>query len=212
MARPSQNILSTSAIVHAALALVEKNGDFTIPGIAKALKVNPSSLYHHVPGGRPAIVSLVREELYARIALAPLLDAEIPASDRLRSWMRQVRHALATAPSVVTMLVTAPVQDARTLEIYEALFLILRDTGVPSEQRVTFSAMIDAVVLGSALDARSPVPLWRPGGLDVPELRAIAGPDDDTTRAARGLDLAIEVIIGAVETAGVPAPGSLSLA
>ena len=48
MARPSKNILSPSIIAEAALTMVERDHDFTIPGIAKELGVNPSSLYHHV--------------------------------------------------------------------------------------------------------------------------------------------------------------------
>lgn len=209
MARPSKNILSTRAIARAALALVEKHGDFTIPGVASALKVHPSSLYHHLPGGRSDIVRRVREELYARIDLAPLVDAQVPALDRLRSWMRQVREALAKTPTAVPMLVANAVQDPRTLEIYDALFVILRDAGVAFEQRVEFSAMVDAIVLGSAVDARSPVPLWVIGDSDVSELQAVAAAHDDESRVARGLDLAIEATVNAVALAGDRAGGSV---
>lgn len=210
MARPSQNILSTRAIARAALALVEKNGDFTIPGIAAVLSVNPSSLYHHLPGGRSAIISRMREEVYDRIALDPLVDATIPALDRLRSWMRHVRIALASSPAAVNVLVAAPVQDSRTLDIYEALFVILRDAGIPVEDRVVFSSMIDTVVLGSALDAGSPSPLWCPRNEFVPEIRLAAHHGDDTNRALKAFDLAIEAVIGAViaTTSASVSPGS----
>ena len=211
MPRPSKNILSTSTIARAALKLVETKGDFTIPGVAAALKVNPSSLYHHLPGGRSEIVHRMREELYARIDLAPLVDACVSPLDRLRTWMRQVRAALANAPSVVTVLVASPVQDPRTLEIYETLFVILRDAGVPADDRVAFSAMIDAVVLGSAIDAGSPVPLWRPAPVPdssdarptppLSELVGVAAAGDDPSRVQKGLDLAIEMVVTAVDSA-----------
>lgn len=197
MARPSKNILSTRLIARAALALVESEGDFTIPGIAAALKVNASSLYHHLPGGRVEIVHRMREELYARIDLDPLRDASTPPRARLRMWMQEVRAALAKVPAVIRVLVTAPVQDARTLELYETLFVILRDAGVPEQHRLTFATMVDAVVLGSAIDAGSPAPLWRPGDLPVPELRSIA-PADDEHRAVRGFELAVDTVVDAV--------------
>lgn len=202
MPRPSQNILSTSAIARAALALVEEKGDFTIPGIARALKVNPSSLYHHLPGGRLEIVHRMREELYARIDVAALRDGTQSPEVRLRSWMRDVRAALATAPGVVIILVSAPVQDALTLAIYEALFEILRDIGVPVDRRMAFAAMIDAVVLGSAVDAGSPVPLWQADPDENPELHALTVQDDDS-RAAAGFDLAVDVTVAAVLAAAV---------
>ncbi len=202
MARPKQRILSPTLIAEAALRLVAKHGDFTIPGVAAALGVHPSSLYHHLPGGRLAIVHRMREELYAGIELGAALDAERPPLDRLRLWMRAYRAATARVPAVVPVLVGAPVEDARTLAIYEALFVILRDAGVPPEQRVACSAMIDAVVLGSAVDAASPVPLWLSDGHPLPELRSVAAPDDDRDRALAGFELAVEAVVAAVRALG----------
>jgi AcrR family transcriptional regulator len=199
MARPSKNILSSRAIARAALTLVERTGDFTIPGIAALLKVNPSSLYHHLPGGRAAIVHRMREELYAEIDVAALEDEAVPAEERLRTWMRATRAALAQVPASVPVLVASPVQDARTLQIYEALFVILRDGGVPPERRVAFSAMVDLVVLGSAIDALSPTPLWRPGD-ETPELQGSALEGDDEARASRGFDLAVETVVAALRS------------
>lgn len=180
------------------MRLVAKNGDFTLPGVAASLGVHPSSLYHHLPGGRLAIVNQMRQQLYAGIDLGSATDAARPALDRLREWMRAYRSATAQAPSAVPVLVGAQVEDRPTLEIYEALFVILRDAGVPRERRVACSAMIDAVVLGSAVDAGSPVPLWRIGGEDLPELRDVAEPDDDEHRNESGFELAVEAVIAAV--------------
>lgn len=201
MARPKHSILSPQLIAGAALRLVAKHGDFTIPGVAAALHVHPSSLYHHLPGGRLAIVHRMREELYAQIDLEPVLDTSIAPLDRLRLWMRAYRAATARVPAVVPVLVGAPVEDLRTLEIYEALFVILRDAGVPVEHRVACSAMVDAVALGSAMDAGSPVPLWRIDGHELPELRAVAAAGDDDHRALAGFELGVEAVVAAVERA-----------
>jgi AcrR family transcriptional regulator len=198
MGRPRSTLLSRQIIGSAALRLVAKHGDFTIPGLAAALRVNPSSLYHHLPGGRLAIVHQMREQLYAQIDLAPFHDSAVPAADRLRRWMRVYRSATAAVPAAVPVLVGSQVEDTRTLEIYEALFLILKDAGVPAPARVTVSAMIDAVVLGSAIDAASPVPLWKLDGHSLPELSAVAA-SDDIHRAEAGFELAITAVLAAVE-------------
>ena len=198
MARPKHRILSPQLIAGAALRLVSKHGDFTIPGVAAALGVHPSSLYHHLPGGRAAIVHRMREELYGSIDLGPALDTSVAPLERLRLWMRAYRAATARVPAVVPVLVGAPVEDARTLEIYEALFVILRDAGVPVEQRVACSAMVDALVLGSAVDAGSPAPLWRSQGHELPELREVAAARDDADRAPAGFELGVEAVVAAV--------------
>nr|WP_277604029.1 TetR/AcrR family transcriptional regulator C-terminal domain-containing protein [Agrococcus sp. ARC_14] len=140
----------------------------------------------------------MREQLYAGIELGPARDVAQPPLDRLRLWMRAYRAATARVPAIVPVLVGAPVQDARTLEIYEALFVILRDAGVPVEQRVACSSMIDAVALGSAMDAASPVPLWRSDGHELPELREVAAMGDDEHRAMAGFELAVEAVVAAV--------------
>ena len=198
MARPKHSILSPQVIAGAALRLVAKHGDFTIPGVAAALGVHPSSLYHHLPGGRLAIVHRMREELYAGIDLGPLTDPSTAPLNRLRLWMREYRAATARVPAVVPVLVGAPVEDLRTLEIYEALFVILRDAGVPADQRVACSAMLDAMALGSAVDAGSPVPLWRSDGFDLPQLREVGSVRDDAQRAPSGFELGVEAVVSAV--------------
>ncbi|GAA1422830.1 hypothetical protein [Agrococcus citreus] len=58
--------------------------------------------------------------------------------------------------------------------------------------------IIDAVVLGSARDAASPVPLWRIDGHELPELRAAAAGGDDEARAPAGFVLGVEAVVAAV--------------
>jgi AcrR family transcriptional regulator len=198
VARPKIQRLSPQIIGDAALQLVAKQGDFTIPGLAASLRVNPSSLYHHLPGGRKAIVHQMREQLYADIDLGAATDQTRLPLDRLRQWMRVYRAATATVPMAVPVLVGAKVEDAQTLDIYEALFVILKDAGVPAEQRVACSAMIDAIVLGSAVDAGSPVPLWHLGHRDLPELRTVAPAADNEHRPDAGFELAVEAAVAAI--------------
>lgn len=197
MARPTTKLLSPRIIADAALRLVRKHGEFTIPGLAAELGVHPSSLYHHLPGGRRAIVHRMRERVYESVDLTHAMNPLAPALERLENWMHTMRAATAAVPEAVPHLVRAPVEDRRTLEIYEALFVILRDAGVPAAQRVACSAMVDAVVLGSALDAGSPVPLWRGIGEAMPELSA-ARENDTASRAEGGFTLAVGAVISAI--------------
>lgn len=198
MARPSTNILSRARIARAALARVRRTGAFTIPGIAADLGVHPSSLYHHVRG-RAEIVHLMREELYAAIDLAPSRDESVPWQDRLERWMRSYRAATSQAPDVVPLLVGSSVEDARTLEIYDALFSILAAAGVAAPDRIAVSAMVDAVVLGSSVDAASPTPLWTVGDAPVPAMRAAIDAAAPVDRVEAGLELAIAAVIAALE-------------
>ena len=200
MARPKTTLLTRSRIARAALARVRATGGFTIPALAGGLGVHPSSLYHHVRG-KAEIIRLAREELYAAIDLGPCRDSAAPWQTRLERWVVGYRDATAQAPGVVPLLIGAAVDDPRTLEIYEALFEILADAGVPRARRVAVSAMIDAVVLGSAVDAGSPTPLWLPQDDAFPRLREATAHADDGDRALAGLALAVPAVVAAVERA-----------
>ncbi len=200
MPRPSKNILSAEIIADTALKLVERNHDFTIPGIAGELGVNPSSLYHHVRGGRNEIINLMREALYGRIDLSGATDSSAPWQERLRTWIRVYRDSMAQLPAALPLLVGSPVDDVPTLEIYEVAFALLTEIGIPKELQVDMVAMLDAVVLGSAVDGSAPVPIWRPGDLDLPHLGPATAFGDDTGRADRGLDLAISAVVAFIES------------
>lgn len=194
MPRPSQNILSRRIIAQAALKLVERTGDFTIPGIAKDLGVNPSSLYHHVKGGRNEIIDIMREVLYERIELEPFTDRGTPWSRRFAGWVRAYRTSMATFPKVLPLLVRKSVDDELTLKLYDAAFALLDEAGIPPEEQVDVMTTLDILVLGSALDALAPTPLWRPGEAEVPTLARAALSGDDVDRSRRGLEIAIEAL------------------
>ncbi|MCM1013035.1 MULTISPECIES: TetR/AcrR family transcriptional regulator [unclassified Brevibacterium] len=200
MARPSKNILSPSIIAEAALTMVERDHDFTIPGIAKELGVNPSSLYHHVRGGRDEIINLMREALYGRIDLGAATAEGTPWQGRLRAWIRSYRANMAKLPAAMPLLVGSPVDDLPTLRIYEVAFAILDEIGIPAEDQVDVVSMLDAVVLGSALDRGAPVPMWQPGDHAVPHLQRAVPFGDDDDRSARGLELAITGAVAAIES------------
>src|SRR5688500_14213094 len=67
LGRPRVALLDRDKLGTAALKLVDRDGDFTMPGLAKHLGVQVSSIYHHVPGGRSEVVELVRVLVTNRI-------------------------------------------------------------------------------------------------------------------------------------------------
>ncbi|WP_102157740.1 TetR/AcrR family transcriptional regulator [Zhihengliuella halotolerans] len=200
MPRPAQNILSPRIIAEAALGIVERQGDFTIPGIAKQLGVNASSLYHHVKGGKNEIIDLMRAVLYERIDLAPFAATDRDWRDRFAEWVRAYRASMAIFPEALSLLVRKPVDDETTLKLYNAAFELLNEAGIPTEAQVDVLTFLDILVLGSALDSMAPTPLWIPDGAEVPALARAAGHGDNPDRSLRGLEIAIaaaaEYILG----------------
>lgn len=198
MARPKKNILSAQIIAETALKLVDKRHDFTIPGIAAELGVNPSSLYHHVVGGRAEIIKLMRRALYEQIDLTELTDPGLTWQGRIEQWVRSYRDASAQVPAALPLLVGAAVDDSLTLQIYEVLFTILDQAGVKQDRQLAVAAMLDAIVIGSAIDSASPDPLWS-AEEKLPRLAALADPEAMTRRTLDGLDLAISAAVAQIE-------------
>ncbi|MCO1339373.1 hypothetical protein BJH93_10795 [Kocuria polaris] len=205
MPRPAQNILSPRIIAAAALEIVEVEGDFTIPGIAKKLRVNASSLYHHVKGGKNEIVDLMRAELYERIDLAPFAATDRPWRDRFGDWVRAYRASMAIFPGALPLLVRKPVDDETTLKLYNAAVELLAEAGIREEQQVDVLTLLDILVLGSALDSMAPHPLWVPAGAEVPALARAARHGDDPGRGLRGLEIAIAAAADHILTLGASA-------
>ncbi len=157
MARPSKPKLNTDIIAKAALALVDKHGEFTLPQLAKALSVSASSLYNHVQG-KDEIVELMRGQAMSAIKLPEAQDGD---------WQQTVRD-IATAywdsyskhPRLIPLLTSHTVRDRTTLRVYDALAEAFAQAGFAPEQRLQVITIVDSFVLGSALDAAAPEQVW----------------------------------------------------
>jgi AcrR family transcriptional regulator len=156
--RPVVPLLSREQIAAAALALIDDTGTFTLPGLAKALNVRPSSIYHHLPGGREEIIEAIRG----------LLAAEgLPAGEPERDWQtfvdrwsREFRRSFARHPNAVPLLTGQTVTDPLTLSGYEQLARVLRDAGFHDEALLHAVTILDSYIIGSALDAAAPLSVW----------------------------------------------------
>jgi len=157
MARPSKPKLNTDVIAKAALALVDKHGEFTLPQLAKTLSVSASSLYNHVQG-KDEIVELMRGQAMSAIKLPEAQDGD---------WQQTVRD-IATAywdsyskhPRLIPLLTSHTVRDRTTLRVYDALAEAFAQAGFAPEQRLQVITIVDSFVLGSALDAAAPEQVW----------------------------------------------------
>lgn len=200
MARPRTRLLSRDIILDAALELIDRHHDFTIQGIGKHLGVNPSSLYHHLSGGRDEIINALRERFYRKISLDGLRDADRPWQERVEHWIRSYREAVAQYPAAILLLMGRMVDDRPTLAVYETLVALLAEAGVPARQRIAVVSMLDAVVFGSAADAVSPDPLWFTTPLSQPALHEAVAAATPSARVAEGLTLAIQASVAWIET------------
>jgi AcrR family transcriptional regulator len=199
MARPRTQLLSREIILDAALELINLEHDFTVLGIGRRLGVNPSSLYHHLKGGRDEIINGLRERLYNRIDLPSLRTSNSPWQSRIEQWVRSYRDAVAAYPTAIPILIGRMVDDIPTLAVYETLATILVEAGVPSSKQVGVIAMLDALVFGSAIDAGSPEPLWDTSSDHQPHLHRAIESSSTSDRVVLGLEIGIDASVSYIE-------------
>ncbi|MFI1361109.1 TetR/AcrR family transcriptional regulator C-terminal domain-containing protein [Streptomyces sp. NPDC020898] len=189
MGRPSKALLDRERIGTTALELVDRDGDFSVPQIAKKLGVQTGSIYHHVDG-RAGIVELIRLRVTGVIDPATL--GLRPWDTALAAWARSYRAAFAAHPRAIPLLATAPVRAPVALAQYERAVALLLDAGFPKERVMAVLTALDNLVLGSALDLAAPETMWEPGAdSETPllaEALAAVGPD----RAGAAFDLALD--------------------
>ncbi|MCV7287883.1 MULTISPECIES: TetR/AcrR family transcriptional regulator C-terminal domain-containing protein [Mycolicibacterium] len=170
MGRPSIPILSSDRIASAALDLVSATGGFTIPELARKLKVSPSSLYNHV-SGREQIVELLRERAMSDVDL-PDIDADRPWADIVADVMRSYRRSFARYPRLIPLLTLYAVNSTQAFTMYNALAVTLARAGFDPADTLRIITMFDNYVLGSALDLAAPEEPWESGAEVGPELAA----------------------------------------
>ncbi|GAA2531594.1 MULTISPECIES: TetR/AcrR family transcriptional regulator [Streptomyces] len=188
MGRPRTPLLDRQRITTTALEIVDENGDFSVPQIARRLGVQTGSVYHHVDG-RDGIIELLRERVAGAIDVTTL-DLR-PWDAALESWARSYRAAFAAHPRAIPLLMTNPVRAPRVLEQYERAVVLLRDAGFPVAEVMPVIVALENIVLGSALDMAAPTAMWEvTEGAATPRLAealdAVGG-----NRADRAFDLAL---------------------
>lgn len=214
MARPSTPKLSRAAIATAALALVDRSGEFTMPALAAALGVSPSSLYNHV-GSKADIVELMRGEAMSAVRLppavidlpdppAPLPDGGSPPADGDRAWLGVLRgiaigylDSYARHPRLIPLLTAYTVRDATTLRVYDAMARAFAAGGYGPAATLRAVTILDSFILGSALDAAAPTVVWEADEAASPEFSAaLAAGLGEPQRARRAFLEGLDIILG----------------
>lgn len=194
MGRPSKPLLSTDRIAGAAMDLVNKSGGFTVPELARTLKVSPSSLYNHV-AGREQIVELLRERAMSDVAL-PADDPHRPWTDVVADIMRSYRQSYARYPRLIPLLTSHAVNSYHALTMYNVLAVALGRAGFDPADTLRAITVIDAFVLGSALDVAAPDEPWQPGADVSPEFAAaLATGSSKPERADDAFEFGIAVLL-----------------
>ncbi|MEH0631828.1 TetR/AcrR family transcriptional regulator C-terminal domain-containing protein [Streptomyces bottropensis] len=157
MGRPRTPLLDKERITTTALELLDAQGEFSVPQIARRLGVQTGSVYHHVDG-RDGIVELLRERVTEGID-ASALDLR-PWDEALEAWARSYRAAFAAHPRAIPLLMTSPVRAPHVLEQYERAVTLLLDAGFPLPDVMPVLVALENVVLGSAMDLAAPVAMW----------------------------------------------------
>ncbi|WP_413803751.1 TetR/AcrR family transcriptional regulator [Streptomyces iranensis] len=157
MGRPRIPLLDRERITTTALQLVDEQGDFSVPQIAKRLGAQTGSVYHHVDG-RDGIVELLRERIASAID-QKTLDAT-PWDQALPAWARSYRAAFAAHPKAIPLLMMSPVRAPRVLAQYELAVMLLLDAGFAPPSVMPLLMALENLVLGSALDLAAPETMW----------------------------------------------------
>lgn len=192
MGRPKVAILSSDVIAEAAMELVSATGGFTIPELARKLKVSPSSLYNHV-SGREQIVELLREKAMSEVRLPDLTG---PWSGVVADIVRSFYRSYARYPRLVPLMTAYPVGSHQAVAMYDALAVTLARAGFTSEDTLRIITLIDNFVLGSALDAAAPPAPWGEGSDAGPELAdALATVANKADRAADAFEFGLAILL-----------------
>ncbi|GGY12469.1 TetR/AcrR family transcriptional regulator [Streptomyces tanashiensis] len=157
MGRPRRPLLDRERITTTALGIVDEQGEFSVPQIAKRLGVQTASVYHHVDG-RDGIVELLRERVAAAIDGATL-ERE-PWDAAMAAWARSYRAAFAAHPRTIPLLTTSPVRAPKVLAQYEHAVGRLLDAGFALPDVMPVIIALENIVLGSALDMAAPEAMW----------------------------------------------------
>jgi AcrR family transcriptional regulator len=194
MGRPHTPLLDRDRIADAALKLTDRRGDFTILDLARALKVTPAALYHHVDG-RDGIVALLRQKMARTVDASGF--AQLPWDQALRRWAVSYRDTFAAHPGIIGMLAAEPVADPAVHAQYERAVTALQDAGFPLNEVLAVITAVESFVLGSALDLAAPPVMV--SGIDAdaaPRLAAAAAAaPSGRARADQAFDLGLDALI-----------------
>jgi AcrR family transcriptional regulator len=189
-------VLSVAKIATAALAIVDRKGEFSVNEVAKALDVRPSSLYNHL-AGKAEIVEAMRSLVFRD--LSPTAGAD-DWEAQLRELLRSYRDAFAAHPRLVPLLTAYTVSSPDVMALYERMADVLVRAGVPDDELLAIITVLDHLVIGSALDLAAPEQVWSHDAAQGPLLAtAIEASPTGRERADRAFELGLDLVLGSLQ-------------
>ena len=194
MGRPHTPLVDRDRIADAALRLTDRRGDFTILDLARALKVTPAAIYHHVDG-RAGIIALLRQKMAGTVDASGF--GQLPWDQALCRWAASYRDTFAAHPGTIGMLAAEPVADPAVQAQYERAVTALQDAGFPGHTALAVITAVESFVLGSALDlAAPPVMVADVDAAATPRLAAAAAATPSgRARADQAFQLGLDALI-----------------
>lgn len=194
MGRPRVALLDRGKITAGAMHLVDRDGDFTMPGLARHLGVQVSSVYHHVPGGRAEVIELVRVLATNRID-GSAFDS-LPWDEAFPVWAQSFLDAYSAHPAAIRLLATEPVRDPSLVAVYSSVASGLRRAGFPDGQILAVITAAENFFVGAALDSAAPDTMITAGDDEAADLRAaLDAAPSGPGRAKQAFELGIQVLI-----------------
>ncbi len=148
--------LSRAGIVAVALALIDREGleNFSLRNLAKALGVNTTAIYWHLPG---------RNVVLAEVMATVIAGVAPPAQADWRAWLRllihNVRDALRRHPNTAPLLGAQLVSNiAASLDLVEGILAALTAGGFAGQRLVAAYNAVAAAMVGFTTQELSPMP------------------------------------------------------
>jgi AcrR family transcriptional regulator len=218
--RPGEPRLSRSAILEAALRIVDEDGiaALTMRRLAADLGVNPMSIYHHLPG-KAAVLAGTVEHVFSRL---PVPAGDGPWQERLTSAAHAYRRIVRAHPNLALQIISDPAAVSGALVAAgEPFYAALEQAGLPPRAIVeavdTVIDFIHGFMLGEAASASGtfelgPDLLARVSGLPpetAPALTRVAealGESGLRYEFDRGFEAGLAILIKGIEAIAASRP------
>jgi TetR/AcrR family tetracycline transcriptional repressor len=214
--------LSRDAIVAATLTVIDGDGVAAVSmrSVAKALGVDPKSLYNHVDG-KEGLLDAVAERMLGAI------DLPAPTGET-RDDLRRIAHAFRASafahPEAASLVLTRQLGSAAALAPTDAVLHVLAAAGFPPDRAVHVLRFLVATLTGALLREHQAAPAFgaeaaavaaRRAVLESAELPAVAAAADHLARFDRdaefafSVDAAIDAVMVQVDGTGPAGAGPM---
>ena len=150
----SRTPLTSERVLESAVALADREGveSLSMRRLARELGVEAMSLYHHVPGGKQALLDGMVDLVFGEIE-PPAADGDRKAAMRRRAV--SAREVLARHPWAINLMESRRTPGPANLRHHDAVIGCLRQAGFPVALTAHAYSLLDAYIYGFAVQEAS---------------------------------------------------------